>query len=259
MTWTTRPRSEANGLAVIKAGAGPTVLLLHGVGLCADAWHRQIDALAPHFQVIAPDMPGHGHSRPSASPWGISDYGDHVMGCTDRPVMIVGHSMGALIALDLAIRYRDRVRGVAAFNAIWRRSTEAAAAVRARADQLDGCTAPDPSGPIARWFGDAPSPQRSACAQWLRDVNPSDYKMAYTAFATSDGPPDAALRQIACPALFMTGALEPNSTPKMSHAMAALAPQGHALIVDEAAHMMPMTHADAVNSALLTFAREVWT
>jgi pimeloyl-ACP methyl ester carboxylesterase len=55
----------------------------------------------------------------------------------------------------------------------------------------------------------------------------------------------------------MTGALEPNSTPAMSEAMAALTPKGRAIIVPDAAHMMPMTHPEVVNAALLDFAAEV--
>ncbi|MFD2856780.1 alpha/beta fold hydrolase [Seohaeicola zhoushanensis] len=58
------------------------------------------------------------------------------------------------------------------------------------------------------------------------------------------------------PALFMTGEAEPNSTPAMSRAMAELAPQGQALVVPGAAHMLPMTHPDVVNAALLDLAAD---
>jgi pimeloyl-ACP methyl ester carboxylesterase len=52
----------------------------------------------------------------------------------------------------------------------------------------------------------------------------------------------------------MTGGLEPNSTPEMSHRMADLSPEGAVAIVETAAHMMPMTHPADVNQALLEFA-----
>ena len=57
--------------------------------------------------------------------------------------------------------------------------------------------------------------------------------------------------------LFMTGGHEPNSTPAMSRRMASLVSDGMALIVEDAAHMMPMTHPSEVNQALRQFAREV--
>jgi pimeloyl-ACP methyl ester carboxylesterase len=51
----------------------------------------------------------------------------------------------------------------------------------------------------------------------------------------------------------MTGELEPNSTPEMSFQMAECCPMGQAHIVNDAAHMMPMTHAGEVNAQLWTF------
>jgi pimeloyl-ACP methyl ester carboxylesterase len=42
----------------------PALLLLHGLTLTADVWLRNIDALAADFHVIAPDMLGHGFTRP---------------------------------------------------------------------------------------------------------------------------------------------------------------------------------------------------
>ena len=59
-----------------------------------------------------------------------------------------------------------------------------------------------------------------------------------------------------CPAFFMTGSLEPNSTPAMSQAMAALAPRGRVHVIETAAHMMPMTHHEEVTRALMAFATE---
>ncbi len=85
-------------------------------------------------------------------------------------------------------------------------------------------------------------------------MDPEGYKAAYSVFAREDGPADEALRKLSCPALFMTGGREQNSTPAMSRAMAALAPDGRAEIVADAAHMMPMTHPELVNRALLEFA-----
>ncbi|WP_417523926.1 alpha/beta fold hydrolase [Marinovum sp.] len=257
MTWTTRPRSEVAGLAAIQRGEGPPVLLLHGVGLRAEAWAPQIDALSARYRVTALDLPGHGESALPARPMSLTYYSDAVLSAVTDPAVIIGHSMGAMIALDLACRVPERVRGVAALNAVFERDAKAAAAVQARAEALDGETPADPEPTLTRWFGNAETPARAACRDWLSTVSPAGYKSAYTAFAKAQGPDRTALARLACPALFITGALEPNSTPAMSRAMADLAPQGRAQIVEGAAHMMPMTHAAAVNAALLDFLQEV--
>lgn len=258
MTWTTRPRSELGGLAAITAGTGPNLLLLHGVGLWAEAWGAQLDALPAC--IAAPDMAGHG---PDPRPVGAGSLEEYVQAALaaltalDGPAVVVGHSMGAMLGLELAMRAPDRVQGVAALNAVFERSPEAAGAVQARAAVLDGVNTPDPEPTLTRWFGRDASPARAACGFWLRTVDPAAYKQAYTAFAHSGLPSPVTLASIRCPALFMTGSLEPNSTPAMSRAMADLAPNGRAIVVEGAAHMMPMTHADDVNTALTALLTEV--
>lgn len=257
MTWTIRQRSETGPLATITEGHGPKVLLLHGVGLRAEAWGHQIDALVPSgFSAIAPDMPGHGDSPARPGLVGLASYTDLVAACLDEPVVVAGHSMGAMIALDLAARYPEQVRGVVALNAVFQRSAAAKNAVAARVATLDGRNIPDPSGTLARWFGDAPSPERAACEAWLRAIDPAGYKAAYTVFAAEDGPATEALENLRIPALFATGSAEPNSTPQMAREMAALVPGGRAEVVTGAAHMMPMTHAEAVNRMLISFVKE---
>ena len=53
------------GLAYERHGAGPPLMLLHGVGHRRQAWQAVIGLLAPRRTVIAVDLPGHGESRRS--------------------------------------------------------------------------------------------------------------------------------------------------------------------------------------------------
>jgi pimeloyl-ACP methyl ester carboxylesterase len=229
------------------------VLFLHGVGLRAEAFAAQIEACVAHgYNVLAPDMLGHGHTSPCSVPT-LADYTTPLLGLMDRPFVAVGHSMGAQMAIELAVRLPDLAAGVMALNGVYRRSESAVNAVTARAAMLDEKTTVDPRATLYRWFAQAQSPERAACERWLRSMDPRAYKSAYTAFARSDGPSAESLQTLKCPALFLTGTEEPNSTPLMSEHMAAAAPCGTAQTIPGAAHMMPMTHADAVSAALLTF------
>ena len=246
MTWTTRPRSDHHGVPVIRAGAGPRIVLLHGVGLRAEAWAPVIDRLATRYSVLAPDMPGHGQHAPQPGLGAITDYAALLGAVLDGPGVVVGHSMGAMIATALAALHADKVLALGALNAVFERTAAAKAAVRARAGALDGTTLPDPEPTLDRWFGADQSPERAACAAWLRAVDPEGYRAAYTVFAQDDGPHRDTLSALRVPALSMTGADEPNSTPAMSQAMAGLAPSGYARVVEGAAHMLPMTHPDTV-------------
>ncbi|NRB18885.1 MAG: alpha/beta fold hydrolase [Rhodobacteraceae bacterium] len=256
MPWTTLPRSKQGDLSTIVSGDGPPLLLIHGVGLRGEAWCGQIDSLSTNFKITAVDMPGHGASVLPDGDMTLTRYGDCIAASLTAPSVVIGHSMGAMIALDIAIRFPGLVRGVVALNAIYQRDTAAHKAVRARAASLDGLSPPDPSAALERWFGAGASPAREACRDWLSGVDPKGYAAAYQVFAHENGPAADDLTTLPCPALFMTGSQEPNSTPAMSRAMAALAPRGRASIIEGAAHMMPMTHAEQVNTALREFAQE---
>ncbi|QFT93941.1 AB hydrolase superfamily protein YvaM [Roseovarius sp. THAF9] len=262
MTSTTLHRSEVMGLSVLEAGEGRPIVLLHGVGLNALAWGAQIDVLSRDHRVIAPDMPGHGQSDCLSGSVSMSDYVTAVLPLIEglsEPTLIAGHSMGALTALEIASCAPSSVCAVGVLNGVFERAPEAASAVQARAGSLDGVQNPGPTPTLERWFGTQGSPARTACDAWLRAVDPKGYKMAYTAFACAEGPSRMAISALTCPALFATGGRDPNSTPAMSRAMAALAPDGRALVIEDAAHMMPMTHAEEVTAALADLAREVWS
>lgn len=212
MTWTTRQRSDlGGGLAAIRAVSGRLVILLHGVGLRSEAWAPQIDALSTRFGVLAIDLPGHGGSTAQGEA-SVTDFARRIAGALDAPAVVIGHSMGAMIAAELARLHPDRVTGIGCLNAIHRRAAAAKQAVQARAASLDGVTCPAPGPTLGRWFGTSDTPQRRACQDWLTAVPPNGYRAAYRAFAQADGPKDAALRALSAPALFMTGAEEPNST-----------------------------------------------
>ncbi len=141
----------------IEVGNGPPVALIHGVGLRADAWGAQIEALAAHYHVRAYDTPGRGGSTPVGERRSLADYTDRfaeAIAAFGEPTLVAGHSMGALIVLDLGIRYPDLVRGVAALNGVFRRSDETKQAVQARAASLVASNQADLSATLPRWFGD---------------------------------------------------------------------------------------------------------
>lgn len=267
MTWTTLPRSKlTSGLSGWQGGEGPPILLVHGVGLRAESWGAMISMLSQHFRVIVPDLPGHGESPllPASPVQGLAPFTDQMAELLQRidgPVLVVGHSLGALIALDLTINHADNVAAAVPLNAIYRRNQAAANAVKSRAAELAKSPNADPSPTIERWFGVDPQDEMAQmaerCHHWLSTVNAKGYHRAYHVFAHEDGPTDEALKQIHQPVLFMTGADEPNSTPEMSKAMAELAPMGQSMVIEGARHMMPMTHAGDVARHVADFYHNV--
>jgi pimeloyl-ACP methyl ester carboxylesterase len=86
--------------------------------------------------------------------------------------------------------------------------------------------------------------------RWLTTVHVDAYATAYAAFAEGDDLYADRWPEVACPALLLTGELDPNSTPQMSRELAAAAARGEACIVAGHRHMVNMTAPDDVNEAL---------
>ena len=116
-------QAEANGISIYYAvyGHGSPVILLHGGLANADYWGNQIKALAPYHTVIVMDSRGHGRSTRDSRPYGYDLMADDVVALMDvlkvPKADIVGWSDGAILGLDLAIRYPGRVGKIFAFAA----------------------------------------------------------------------------------------------------------------------------------------------
>jgi len=95
----------------------PTIVFIHGAGLDHTCWQLQSRWYAWHgWSVLALDLPGHGRSGGAPLP-SIDAMRDWVLAVIDAAKIdratLVGHSMGAVIALETAAKYADRVSGLA--------------------------------------------------------------------------------------------------------------------------------------------------
>jgi len=111
---------DLNGrtLSVVEAGVGPqTLVLLHGIGSSARSWTNLLPLLAPHSRCLAWDLPGYGGSDPLDVEFPTTTEYLAVLElwiakeAVDRPV-ILGHSLGALIAGEAARQWPDRIAGL---------------------------------------------------------------------------------------------------------------------------------------------------
>ena len=94
-------------------------VLVHGIGVSSRYFERLVPALAEEGRVIAVDLPGFGKARPLRPRLGLSieEFADSVVEALDQlgvgAAVVVGHSMGTQIAVALARRRPDLVRGLA--------------------------------------------------------------------------------------------------------------------------------------------------
>ncbi len=245
-----------SGGAYLERGDGDEiVVLIHGVGMRAEAWQPQIDRLARDFRVIAVDLPGHGLSNPLESAPELPRYVEwfrRFLGeLSAGPVNVAGHSMGALIAGGIVATAPQMVRRVALLNGVHRRRADARKAVEERAREI-GSGVFDRVAPLSRWFSEAEETTEAYAIVrgLLQAVDPAGYAAAYAAFAGGDAIYADCWAGVECPALFLTGAGDMNSTADMTRDMAAAARRGRAVVIEGHRHMVNLTAPEDVNRAL---------
>lgn len=94
-----------------KAGKGPAVLLLHGIGMNSRSWLPVIGPLSERYTVIAPDLLGHGESDKPRADYSIAGYANamrDLLAVLGIPrVTVVGHSLGGGIAMQFAYQFPE--------------------------------------------------------------------------------------------------------------------------------------------------------
>lgn len=100
-------RNSPHEWHVLSGGTGPAILFLHGAGASAASFRGLMERLTGSFQVIAPDLPGHGATRLGArNRSGLDPMAEDIASLVSqrfqKPLLIVGHSAGGAIALQLS-------------------------------------------------------------------------------------------------------------------------------------------------------------
>jgi pimeloyl-ACP methyl ester carboxylesterase len=109
----------ANGrISISEAGAGPAVVMIHGLGATKVSFLPTLAALAPHHRAIAVDLPGFGDSdKPIQVPYNAPYFAQTMTALLDALELdradFVGNSMGGRVAIEVGLRAPERVRRIA--------------------------------------------------------------------------------------------------------------------------------------------------
>ena len=100
----------------------PAVVLIHGWSCDENYWSAQVEALKAKYTVVGINLAGHGASERNRSDWSMGNYGEDVATVVrqlqNRQIVLVGHSMGADVALEATRRIGDRVIGIIAVDSL---------------------------------------------------------------------------------------------------------------------------------------------
>ncbi|MFK4874911.1 alpha/beta fold hydrolase [Novosphingobium sp. ZW T3_23] len=238
------------------------MILIHGVGLSQAMWEAQKIALRHAYRVITLDMLGHGGSPRPAAAAGLDDYADQVAELMDHlaidKAVLIGFSMGALVARAFALRYPGRLSGLILLNGVFDRSETVRATILGRVDEVRRAgPSANSDAAIERWF----TPEfRAAQPDYIAELRAHmagndhhGYLTSYGLFASQDNFGADRLGEIAVPTLVATGEFDVGSTPDMTLELVARIPGAKASVIAGARHMMPVEMPEETNALLLGY------
>ncbi len=254
---------DKDGTAYKAFGGAPAILIfIHGVGMCKEIWQPQVEHFSKNYRVITYDFLGHGQSLLKKDKLTLEDYISQLYNLVNEigvsNFSIIGHSMGALIAVAFALRYPEKVDTLIPINIVFKRTKKAQDDVIMRAkDVLKSQQIPNINQTLERWFKNKTSPydllKINNVQGWLKNTSPKAYSEAYYLFATSDRVFVNNLSNLQPPVLYLTGSEDPNSTSLMSEQMAQETPNGSSESIEGEAHMMAYISAKKVNPIIEYF------
>ncbi len=238
----------------------PVVILIHGSGMDRTVWQFQSRNIAFRgIRVLAVDLPGHGRSEgaPPETIGAMADWMSRFMDAADvATATLIGHSMGSLIALDMAARYPERVEKLVLMGV--------AETMPVHPDLLEAARQNLPLAPelIVYWglgekarIGGHPQP-----GLWIHGANETLLKLAQAGVLSRDliacdnyvGSATAA-QKITCPTLFVLGRNDQMTPLKKAMALTAMVEDSRSVIIERCGHMMMCERPNQVYDALKGF------
>jgi pimeloyl-ACP methyl ester carboxylesterase len=105
-----------------KTGNGSPVIFVHGGVSDSRDWLETMEALSPYYSLYAPDIIGFGQSDRSKGEYYLSEFSDFLLDFCEEldlePACLVGHSFGARICLEFALRHPERVNKLVLIDAV---------------------------------------------------------------------------------------------------------------------------------------------
>jgi pimeloyl-ACP methyl ester carboxylesterase len=266
---------DAGTLHVVEAGAGPPILLSHGVTLSVRTWFYQLESLPKlGFRTVAFDHRGHGKSVCGDSGHSVENLGHDIhsvlVGLDLHDVVLVGHSMGGVAVQQFVTAFPDEAR--ARVSGIVLLSTLARAPLAAHHARYEG--------PLERVI------ERLPAGSWLFNSRNFGFLLTRLGFGTKPKPshielvrrmiadcgdetrllaPHAlvgldlteALRAVDRPTLVIGGTSDLLTPPADSRRIARRIPDARLELLEGGGHMLMLERADDVNRLIADFAREV--
>lgn len=236
-----------------------TALLIHSGGFTSRQWRKLSELLAPHYDVVAPDLHGYGSrgSWPENEPFHFRQDVDLLETLLSEPSHLVGHSYGGFLALQLALRRPDLVRSIAvyepvAFGILDEDERGALNDVRRDFDDPEGWLRA-----FVEWWNGKGAWERlnEETRDAFRAVGWKLFQEVMTLGA--DTTDRATYATITAPSLIMAGELSPWTERRVVEKLGAALPRATARFFPGVGHMGPISHAPLINEAIAAHLQSV--
>lgn len=250
-------------LEIVEQGQGRPVVLGHALGVDLRMWDEVADELARDHLVLRYDHRGQGASDVPPGPYTMDELVDDAAALIRErdagPVVYVGLSMGGMVALGLAVRHPDLLRGVVVANsgAKYPDAARAAWAERIASVEAQGMAAVA-DATMERWFTPGFRATRHEIVDRFRhavlQADPAGYVATCHAIAAVDWLDR--LPGVRCPALVIAGAQDAGAPPAFAQAIAERIAGAELQLWDDVAHMSAIEQPARFIAALRTFMSE---
>jgi 3-oxoadipate enol-lactonase len=247
-------------LFVESQGDGPALVFVHGLGATSSVWHAQRTVLSRNFRVVTFDLSGSGRSDKSKRSYSIDTWAEEIAGLLDQlelpTAVIVGHSLGTLVAQRFAARFPARTRALVLAGAL----TELAEPVKETYQQRAELVEREGMAAVADLIlpGALTAATREgnlALAGMVREMYLSSDPACYAGHcrALAAGSARADQPKIACPALLLVGDQDTVAPLALQQQIAAAIRGSRLRVVSCTAHMTMLEMPEVFNALLLDF------
>ncbi|VVE88760.1 alpha/beta fold hydrolase [Pandoraea bronchicola] len=251
------------------AGDGPlTLVLLHGIGGNRHVWPAQFETfVTAGYRVVAWDMPGYGESAMPAEAT-MASLADSLRTLLDTlgpsRFVLVGHSMGGMVAQELMARGAPFTRDIAALVLCGTSPAFGKPDGDFQREFVRQRTAPLDAGKTLREMAEAIVPgmlgepdaaaregAHALAVDAMGALTPDAYRAALQALVGFEQ--RTALARLAVPVLLIAGEHDTNAPPKVMARMAESIPDARYVCLPGAGHLMNLTHPAAFDAEVRAF------
>jgi 3-oxoadipate enol-lactonase len=240
---------------------GIPLVFINSLGTDLRLWDELIPHFAEHFVIVRYDKRGHGRSDCPPGPYSIHDHADDLAALLIHlnlpQVLLIGISVGGMIALDYALRNPQHVRALVLCDTGAKIGTIDLWNARIEAVRKNGLVAVADSV-VARWFTPDFAVLHPEAFREYHDMLVRTPAVGYA--ATCEALRDADLRvsvaSIETQALVLCGAEDAATSPQLARELAESLPNARLEIIEQAAHLPCIEQPDVMAAKIKDFLRE---